>query len=183
LQSIFIFTGARSATQYAGVVRKRIHQLKFGNQLQWAPSLAQLLVIQFQREPLPNVDIIFPVPLHVHRLRQRGFNQAGLLARALAKQLGIPVNFSMLVRKSWTEPQTRLNREQRLKNVKDAFEVVGVNRVADRSVLIIDDVYTTGTTLNECAKTLMAAGAAEVHARTVCRALPDWKTDYADGSD
>jgi ComF family protein len=181
LQSVFIFNSARSVTHHGGVVRKRIHQLKFGDQPQWVPPLAELLLTQIRRERSCHVDVIFPVPLHVHRLRQRGFNQAGLLAGACGRQLRIPVQFDVLVRSCWTEPQTRLNREQRLQNVKDAFEVTAANRVADRSVLIIDDVYTTGTTLNECAKTLIAAGASEVHALTVCRAVPDWKADDEDG--
>ena len=178
LQSLFLFDSARSATQHAGVVRHRIHQLKFGGQLHWAPPLAELLVNLFRREAWPAVDMIFPVPLHVKRLRQRGFNQAGLLANAVGRQLGLPVQFDALVRKCWTEPQTRLNRAQRLHNVRDAFHVPDPSKIKGRRVLIIDDVYTTGTTLNECTKTLIAAGASEVHALTVCRALPDWKADY-----
>jgi ComF family protein len=180
LQSVFLFDSARSATHYAGVVRKRIHQLKFGGQLHWVPPLAELLVNLFRREESPCADMILPVPLHMHRLRQRGFNQAGLLAGSLGGHLGIPVRFDILVRKCWTEPQTRLNREQRLQNVKDAFDVMNASGVTDRNVLIIDDVYTTGTTLNECARTLKAAGVSEVHALTVCRALPDWRPDYED---
>jgi ComF family protein len=180
LQSAFLFDSARSATQHSGVVRKRIHQLKFGGRLFWVPPLGELLVDLFRREESAPVDIIFPVPLHVKRLRQRGFNQAGLLAKAFGRMVGLPVSFDILVRKCWTEPQTRLNREERLKNVRDAFQVMDAGKVEDLSVLIIDDVYTTGTTLDECAKTLKAAGASEVHALTVCRALPDWKTDYAD---
>jgi competence protein ComFC len=183
LQSAFLFDSARSATQHSGVVRKRIHQLKFGGRLFWAPPLAELLVDLFRREESAPVDIIFPVPLHVRRLRQRGFNQAGLLAKAFGRRLGLPVLYDVLVRKCWTEPQTRLNREERLKNVRDAFQVLDIGKVKDLSVLIIDDVYTTGTTLNECAKTLKSVGASAVHALTVCRALPDWKTDYAGGTD
>jgi ComF family protein len=184
LQGVFLFDSARSAVYHAGVVRKRIHQLKFGAQLHWVPPLAELLMGSIRRDAAaPPVDMVFPVPLHVKRLRQRGFNQAGLLARALGRVLALPVAFDGLVRKCWTEPQTRLNREQRLHNVKDAFQVADVNKVRKRRILIVDDVYTTGTTLNECAKTLKAAGASEVHAVTVSRALPDWKSDYAAGAD
>lgn len=179
LLSGFLFDRARSATHHAGVVRKGIHQLKFGGQLHWVPPLAELLVRLVRREAavLP-VDMIFPVPLHVKRLRQRGFNQAGLLARSLGRQLGVAVRYDCLVRKCWTEPQTRLNREERLHNVKDAFRVADANKVRERRILIVDDVYTTGTTLNECAKTLKAAGASAVHAVTISRAVPDWKSDY-----
>ena len=179
LLSVFLFDSARSATHHAGVVRQRIHQLKFGGRLHWAPPLAELLVRSVRREAAtPPVHMIFPVPLHVKRLRHRGFNQAALLARTLGRRLGLPVLFDCLLRTCWTEPQTRLNREQRLHNVKDAFQVMDADKVKDRRVLIVDDVYTTGTTLNECAKTLKAAGASEVHAVTVSRALPDWRSDY-----
>ena len=180
LKSVFLFDSARSATHHEGVVRKRIHQLKFGGQLHWAPPLAELLANVCRREASLGADMILPVPLHVKRLRQRGFNQAGLLAKVLGLRLGLPVRFDVLVRKCWTEPQTRLNREQRLQNVKDAFHVPDAGTVNDRRVLIVDDVYTTGTTLNECTKTLKTAGASEVHALTVCRAIPDWKPENWD---
>lgn len=184
LQSLFFFDSARSATHHAGVVRQRIHQLKFGGQLHWVPPLAELLVRLVRREAaFLRVDMISPVPLHIKRLRQRGFNQAGLLAQSLGRQLGVPVHFDCLARTCWTEPQTRLNREQRLHNVKDAFQVGDIGKVRKRRVLIVDDVYTTGTTLNECAKTLKAAGASEVHAVTVSRALPDWKSDCDGGTE
>jgi ComF family protein len=183
LQSLFLFDSARSATHHTGVVRRRIHQLKFGGQLHRAPPLAELLANVCRREASPAVDVVFPVPLHVKRLRQRGFNQAGLLAKVFGRKLGLPVRFNVLVRKYWTEPQTRLNREQRLENVKDAFQVPHPETVKGRRVLIIDDVYTTGTTLNECTKTLKTAGASEVHALTVCRALPDWKPENHERND
>jgi ComF family protein len=181
LQSVFIFDGARSAVHHAGVVRRRIHQMKFGGQLHWVPPLADLLVTLYRRKASPFADVIFPVPLHLKRLRQRGFNQSGLLAKVLGRRVGLPVRYDVLVRKFWTEPQTRLNRVQRLANVKDAFHVPDSGTVKGRRVVIIDDVYTTGTTLNECAKTLKSAGAAAVHALTVCRALPDWNPDGRDG--
>ena len=184
LLSVFLFDSARSATYHAGVVRKRIHQLKFGGQLHWVRPLAELMERSARREASTlSIDMIFPVPLHIKRLRQRGFNQAGLLARTLGRRLGLPVSFDCLLRTCWTEPQTRLNREQRLHNVKDAFHVVDESKVRKRRILIVDDVYTTGTTLNECAKTLKAAGASEVHAVTVSRALPDWNSDYVAKAD
>jgi ComF family protein len=182
LQSVFIFDGARSATHHAGVVRRGIHQLKFGGRLHWVPPLADLLVTCYRREPSPRVDVILPVPLHLKRLRQRGFNQSGLLAKVLGRRVGLPVRYDVLVRKVSTEPQTRLNRLQRLANVKDAFHVPDRGTVEGRCVIIIDDVYTTGTTLNECAKTLKTAGASAVHALTVCRAVPDWRPEARDGS-
>ncbi len=184
LLSVFLFDHARSATYHAGVVRERIHQLKFGGQLHWVPPLVELLVHLIRREAaVLSADMIFPVPLHIKRLRQRGFNQAGLLARYLGRRVALPVYYDVLERKSWTEPQTRLNREERLHNVKDAFHVADAGKIKERRILLVDDVYTTGTTLNECAKILKAAGAAVVHAVTISRAVPDWKDDYERGTD
>lgn len=124
---------------------------------------------------LDRCDVIIPVPLHTGRLRQRGFNQAGLLARGLGKAVGLEVDYGLLARTEWTEPQTRLKREERLHNVKGAFRVVKAGKLRGRSVLLVDDVFTTGTTLCECATVLKQVGAEEVHAITVSRSVPDWK--------
>jgi ComF family protein len=123
---------------------------------------------------LPAPDLIVPVPLHPGRIAKRGFNQSGLLAGEFARKIKAPVSFNIVRRKNQTLPQTRLNREQRLRNVMGAFEVTDVMRVRGRRILLVDDVFTTGTTLSECAKTLKRKGkASEVHALTVTRALPD----------
>lgn len=172
LLEVFPFDSARSAVLHEGVVRDRIHQVKFGGQLYWVPALVELLVLTLQRHPAGAVDALIPVPLHRRRLRQRGFNQAGLIAAALGKRLGVPVHFNVLLRPLWTQPQTRLNRHQRLSNVKGAFQVADPVAVDGRRIMLIDDVFTTGTTLSECAGTLGAAGAAAVYAMTVSRAVP-----------
>jgi ComF family protein len=176
LLSAFSFDSARSATAHSGVVRDRIHQLKFGGQLRFVPPLVELLERTLhERGCMDRVNLLAPVPLHVKRLGQRGFNQAGVMARALGGRLGLPVCLEALVRKQWTDPQTRLSRPERLENVKGAFDVPDKSSIKGRNILLIDDVFTTGTTLSECAKTLKASGAAEVHALTVTRAIPDRK--------
>lgn len=173
--SRYPFDSVRSATFHSGTVRDGIHRLKFGGRLHWVPPLVELLVRAVTREMLNSCRVIIPVPLHHKRLRQRGFNQAGLLARGLGKALGLEVDYGLLARSAWTEPQTRLKREERLHNVKGAFQVVKAGRLLGRSVLLLDDVFTTGTTLCECATVLKEAGAEEVHAITVSRSVPDWK--------
>ncbi len=173
LESAFHFDSARSAVLHLGIVRDRIHQLKFGGRLEWTTPLAELLLKVYHGWDAAAPDLVLPVPLHTRRLRQRGFNQSGLLARELAQNLGLPVSLDSLARKQWTEPQTRLNRHQRLKNVRGAFEVRRPELVRGRRVLLVDDVFTTGETLNECARTLKKKGAAGVYALTVTRALPD----------
>jgi len=175
--SRYPFDSVRSAAFHSGAVRNGIHRLKFGGRLHWVPPLVELLVRAVTREMQSSCSVIIPVPLHHKRLRQRGFNQAGLLARGLGKALGLEVDYGLLVRSAWTEPQTRLKREDRLHNVKGAFQVVKVGKLQDRSVLLLDDVFTTGTTLCECATVLKEAGASEVHAITVSRSVPDWKPD------
>ena len=171
--STFSFDSARSATSHTGVVRDLIHQLKFGGRLSSAPPLAELLGKSLREDGFAadSVDLLMPVPLHVKRLGQRGFNQAGILARILGKKLGLPVRFDALVREQWTDPQTRLSRRERLENVKGAFAVRRGLDVDGKRILLVDDVFTTGTTLSECARTLKGSGAAAVHAVTVTRAL------------
>lgn len=170
----FAFDSARSAVVHAGIVRARVHQLKFEGQLKWTPCLVDLLTAAYAAWGLPVPDFIIPVPLHTKRLGERGFNQAGLLAREFGRTIKAPVSPGVLVRKNQTLPQTRLKREARLQNVKGAFEVSDAGKTRGRRILLIDDVFTTGTTLSECAKVLKRkGGASQVHALTVTRALPD----------
>jgi ComF family protein len=142
--------------------------------MEWTPPLVELLEVAYSGWGLPPPDLIVPVPLHPRRLRERGFNQSGLLAGEFAHKIKALVSFDALRRKSQTLPQTRLNREERLRNVKGAFEISDAGKVRGRRILLVDDVFTTGTTLSECARTLKRkGGASEVHALTVTRALPD----------
>lgn len=166
---------ARSSTSYTGVVRDRIHQLKFGCRLEWAPALADLMARTAEREGLTSVQMLIPVPLHAKRLKERGFNQSGILSRVLGKRLGIPCRHDVLERRNRTQPQTRLSREERLTNVRGAFHVSQPSAVTGQRILLIDDVFTTGTTLGECARMLKAEGAEEVRALTVARTLLDWR--------
>ena len=172
------FDSARSAVIHLGVVRDRINQLKFGGQIHWAPPLAQLLTDTFRAESNFAPDFIIAVPLHKNRLRKRGFNQAGLIAREFGHMVNLPRRFDVLIRSQWTEPQTRLNRHERLQNVKNAFTAPNPPAAEGRCILLIDDVFTTGSTLSECSATLKKAGAAAVHALTVSRAVPELVKDW-----
>ncbi|HEX5549342.1 MAG TPA: phosphoribosyltransferase family protein [Nitrospira sp.] len=117
------------------------------------------------------VDLIVPVPLHPSRLRAREFNQSLLMADRLGRCLMRPVSTTGLVRTVATAPQTSLTRQERLRNLRRAFRVRNTESFADRRILLIDDVFTTGTTLNECAKALLSAGAASVSALTLARTM------------
>jgi ComF family protein len=118
-------------------------------------------------------SLIIPVPLHIKKLRKRGFNQSIILADPLGKKWQIPVNFSLLKRSKFTLSQTGLDKKERERNIKGAFEVRDKEKIAGRNIILIDDVYTTGATLNECAKTLTKAGAKKVAVLTLARVLQD----------
>ena len=125
------------------------------------------------------MDLIVPVPLHVKKLKKRGFNPSFLLVKdwiRIAEFLhvkvpDIPINIDVLERKRWTEPQTGLGRKERLANVKNAFHIKNGSKINGKSILIVDDVYTTGATVNECAKVLLKGGAGQVDVLTLARAI------------
>ena len=118
---------------------------------------------------MPNLAGLVPVPLHARRLRERGYNQSHLLAAALAERVSLPVDDSMLVRTRYTLPQVGLSAQERQENVRDAFACVS-DSPAGKLVVLIDDVYTTGATLNACALALRDRGAWTVSALTLARA-------------
>lgn len=153
-----------------GVVPSIIRRHKYGLDQSLTHALAECLGEQL---PLAaaDYDVIIPVPLHIGRLRWRGFNQAAMLAVAVARRMDRPLDLSTLTRVRETPPQTRQNRVERIKNLKRAFAVRRPARIASRSVLLIDDVMTTGATANECARTLLAAGARRVDVLTLARAV------------
>ncbi|MEW6133864.1 MAG: ComF family protein [Pseudomonadota bacterium] len=150
---------------YAFPIDRLIRQLKYREQLALAPLLGTLLTEKPQGG-LP--DVWLPMPLHANRLRQRGFNQAAEIARELSAKTGVPMRAGWAVRVRDTPPQAGLKREARRKNLRGAFSCNG--KVAGLHVGVVDDVMTTGSTLDELAKTLKAAGAREVSCVVVARA-------------
>lgn len=120
---------------------------------------------------LLNIDMIMPVPLHPKRLRQRGFNQALLLAHRISMRHDIPLVYDNLARVRPTRPQVELTGEERVKNVAGAFSLRFPEIVENKHILLIDDVFTTGATMNECAAVLKSAGAEQVTACTLARAI------------
>jgi ComF family protein len=147
-----------------------IHQFKYARKRHLANSLGFLLT-SFARKWLDKTDgiLMMPVPLHPRKLRERNFNQSLLLARYAAPLLRTELDFLSLRRIKYTQPQTGLKSDERRKNVRGAFLVVNRKAVKGQSVLLVDDVTTTGSTLNECARTLKRAGAGEVFCLTVAR--------------
>jgi len=166
------FDRARAALRYDEHSKGLVTGLKFSDKTHQAPTFAKLMATA--GNPLINEsDCIIPVPLHRVRLFMRRYNQAALLALGLAKISAKPVIYDMLVRKINTPPQMRLNRRERQKNVKSAF---GLNekyreKVKGKSVLLVDDVMTTGATIESCAKALKKSGAWRVNVLTLARVV------------
>jgi ComF family protein len=135
-----------------------------------ATKLTDLMIATQQREPLDSATRIVPVPLHPKRQRERGFNQATELGRALALKTGLALDEGSLVRKIHTERhRAGMDAQTRRESVEDAFEVKRPRLVSGESILLIDDVFTTGATVSACASALKAAGASEVFVLTVAR--------------
>lgn len=154
---------------YSGPLRQMILGYKFNGNFGRTKLLAKLARKAFRRDEARMPDIVIPVPLHPRRLLKRGFNQSLEISRTLGKDLDIPILPNGLTRTRHTRPQTRLGRTARQRNIKGAF-VANHAAIQDRTVLLVDDVYTTGSTLSECARTLRRTGAAEVNVLVLARA-------------
>jgi competence protein ComFC len=153
--------GIRSPFLFDGVLRRAIHEFKYNNLRALAPVLAGMLHGYMMRNPLPG-EVLVPVPLHPRRLRERGYNQSALLARELGRLSVAPVVEGCLVRRGYAPPQVgSAGVAERRRNVATAFACRD-RRLAGRKVILIDDVSTSGATLNSCAAVLKAAGAASV---------------------
>ena len=160
--------GIRSAAFFEGPLRQALHSLKYKRDIILADTLAQVLAEAWRAYALPG-DLVMPVPLSRERLRERGYNQAALLAQGFADLAGLAYTPRGVARVRQTASQVGLSASRRRENLAGAFK--GESRaVAGRTVMLIDDVCTTGSTLRACAEALKAAGAAEVWGLTVARA-------------
>jgi ComF family protein len=157
---------------YGGVLKECIHLFKYNERLRLSRILSELMVdfIKTNRQIIDDVDIIVPVPLSAGRLWQRGYNQSEILARALAKELGLSFSNALVKTKS-TRPQSELKRDRRLNNVRGVFGIRRGARIAGKTILLVDDVLTTGSTLNECARILLESGAGRIRALTLARGI------------
>ena len=162
--------GIRSPFRFDGVMRQSIHQLKYRNLRALAMPLAMLLNDYLTTNPIPG-EILVPVPLHGKRLRERGYNQSSLLAKELSKLTRLPAVNGSLVRQRFTPPQTRTTPvDERRSNVVNSFTCLD-HRLRDKQVLLIDDVSTSGATLDACAVALKAAGATSVWGLVLAREI------------
>lgn len=162
--------GIRSPFRFDEVIRKAIHELKYRNLKAISPCLAELLADYFRSNPLPGEALVC-VPLHQRRLRERGYNQSNLLARELGSRIDLPVIEDCLVRVKQAQPQVRASDvEERRRNVADAF-VCHNEKVSGKRIILIDDVCTSGATLESCAAALKNKGATSVWGLTLAREI------------
>jgi ComF family protein len=163
---------ARALGAYEGSLREAIHRWKYEGKIHLTPFFAEWMAEGLNRywEPA-SLDLLIPVPLHTQRLRERGFNQALLLVKKLSLRTGIPYRKTILQKKKSTLPQVNLSGAEREKGLRGAFQTIGKEELLEKSVLLVDDVYTTGATVNECSKVLLRGGAERVDVLTLAHAI------------
>lgn len=153
----------RAAFEYDSVMRESIGRFKYKNRREYGGFYGEeLWKICGKSICSWNIDLLIPIPLHKSRRRARGFNQAELVAEKLGKKLQIPVSADILVRARKTQAQKELNDQERKINLKNAFQVVK-NEVKSKNILLIDDIYTTGSTIDAASSVLLEAGAEKVY--------------------
>ncbi|MGX5736052.1 ComF family protein [Bosea thiooxidans] len=169
-----VFARARAVCRFDGVARELVHRLKYGDRTELALTLGRMMA-QAGRELLPDADLVVPVPLHRTRLWSRRFNQAAALAVVIARQARLSFAPAALSRVKRTRQQVGLTRPQRAENLQGAFRVPDAMRptIDGRRILLVDDVLTTGSTVNAAARALLRAGARDVDVLTFARVVTD----------
>lgn len=163
---------ARALGYYEGTLRLAIHQWKYQEKTSLTSFFGEKMAEGFFQYWNPSaIDLLLPVPLHPRRLRERGFNQSLLLAKALSRRTGIPYRKRLLQKIKSTPPLMELRSGERERVIKGAFRIIKKEEIAGKSILLVDDVYTTGATVNECARVLLAGGAARVDVFTLAHAI------------
>jgi len=165
---------ARALGAFEGSLQAAIHRWKYEGKTHLTPFFAEWMAEGLNRYWEPHsLDLLIAVPLHPRRLKERGFNQAFLLAKELSRRTGIPSLKTILRKDKPTLPQVDLSGAEREKGLRGAFLVVEKKELLGKSVLLVDDVYTTGATVNECSKVLVKGGARKVDVLTLAHAIKD----------
>ena len=159
-----------SILKYEGLIRDKILQYKFEDKAYIYKTFAKI-VLKNKKVCglLKKYDIIIPVPIHKKRKLQRGYNQTQLIAKEISKNIDIKLCNNVLVKNKNTIAQSKLNKNKRKQNIKGAFKALNVQNIQGKSVLLFDDIYTTGSTANECSKILKEAGAKTVGVLTIAK--------------
>jgi len=163
---------ARALGAFEGSLQAAIHRWKYEGKTHLTSFFAEWMAEGLDRYwEVNSLDLLIPVPLHPQRLRERGFNQALLLAKELSRRTDIPYFKTILKKKRPTLAQVNLSGVEREKGVRGAFHVIEKEELLEKSVLLVDDVYTTGATVNECSKVLVRGGARKVDVLTLAHAV------------
>lgn len=166
------FSKARAVGIYDQSLKIAVHTLKYKGQVGLSKPLGDILLHAYRRFwAVDDIDIVAPVPLHRRRFRARGFNQAYVLIRHWALPNGTEIVRDLIVRSRPTAPQTGLDRKQRQRNIKNAFSIRHPGLTKGKRILLVDDVLTTGATVDACARTLIKDGARQVDVLTLARAM------------
>lgn len=167
----FHFTSARTATVFDESIQRMIHLLKYRRRRYIGHYLGEMLgKTVVQASWFAHIDILIPMPLHRTRMRERGYNQSEYVAQGVSAVTQRPVHTRLVERTRPTRSQTTLTPEERKTNVHGAFRVIDAGMVSGKHIALVDDVLTTGSTFDSCARVLLAGGAAAVYALAVARA-------------
>jgi ComF family protein len=166
------FIKARAVGPYRGILKECLYNLKFRGDRRLAVPLGRMLGKKMKASyETKEVDIIVPVPMYPERLKMRGFNQAALIARETSREILKPVNENLLIKKRDTLPQVQLSQLDRMTNLTGSFAVKNNNFLRGKTVLLVDDIYTTGSTVKECTLELMDSGAERVVVGTIATGI------------
>lgn len=165
------FSKVISAWEFSPTIQTAIHLLKYQNYKVLANRIGLFMAERLSKQSLPmDKTILIPVPLHKTRTRERGYNQSTLLCRVIAAETGFDYSDRILKRVRYTQSQTKLSAVERAKNVENAFKVIYPEQIKNRLVILVDDVITTGSTMNACAKELIKHGAGDVYLLSAVKA-------------
>lgn len=155
-----------------GKVQQLLHGLKYGNKPELGKSLGQLYGTDLKEVELEKkIDVLIGVPLHPTKLKQRGYNQADCIAEGLSITMGVPIETSAVIRTTHTNSQTKKTRFERFQNVENIFEIVDVEKIKGKKIAIVDDVLTTGSTIESLAIALLNGGCKEISVITIASAV------------
>lgn len=164
----FLFKRGVAAFSYSAAMKSSMYAFKYNNRREYGKYYAEVIEDRFYNTVKSwNCEVLIPVPLHKSKYLRRGYNQAEVLAAALSRCFNLPVDSNILIRTRNTRPQKELSDSERRNNIENAFQT-RTNSLKYKKIILVDDIYTTGTTINECAGALKHSGAEEVYFITAC---------------
>lgn len=164
----FVFKRGIAGFAYSSAMKRSMYAFKYNNRREYGRYYAKIIAERFYDTIIGwNCDVLIPVPLHRSKYIKRGYNQAEVFARELSSRFDIPMDNYILIRTKNTRPQKELNDRERRNNIENAFQT-RINSIKYKKAILVDDIYTTGTTINECAGVLKRAGVEDIYFVTAC---------------